>query len=449
MACRARADQQFARFARHFDVLEAVLARMLRALDRELAALGADRPAGRVYERCRELDRSLLTVTRTFEWYAGKYDQRLDERRAPVLAAADEIVRSCWSEPFAALGRQPPTGPLPYLEPRFDACATPRVSAPPDLRAPADAQVAEHVRELPIPTIALPNAATREAWWLVLAAHETGHHVQHDVIPGVVATSAALAEAADGSPGGDAELAEHWSLWGQEAFADAYSTLMVGPGAAWAVDELQHATPARLVTVPQPGDRYPPPAVRLALLGEVAGCAGMGVGALGAPRQCGPGCMAPGALGNTVSPAARDAVDRHLRVLPGIAALLGLSPDGTTLRQLSGMRPEWFAAKGRVAAWAAQLRADTPIIAPVNTRPAARLAIAAGVAAYERLVPAAAADPDPAGQLARLHHNLLEILPACGVPGVLAPPSPAAGVAALADRLATRLVQDSPRWDAA
>jgi hypothetical protein len=439
-----RADTRFARFASHFEVLDAVLARLLHALDQELAALRADRPAGRVYERCRELDRSLVTVTRTFEWYAGKYDQRLDEQRAPALAAADELVRSCWSEPFAARGRRPPTGPLSYLEPRFDAYATPRLSVPPDLRAPADARVAEHVRELPIPTIALPDVATREAWWLVLAAHETGHHVQHDVIPGVVAaTSMALADAAAASPDGGTELAGHWSVWGQEAFADAYSVLMVGPGAAWAVDELQYADPARLATVPQPGDRYPPPAVRLALLSEIADHAGMGVGARG-------GATAMRAwLRNldTVSPVAREAVDRQLRVLPRIAdALLGLSLDGTSLCQLSGLRPEWFAAKGRVAGWAAQLRTDVPVIAPVDTRPGARLVMAAGVAAYERLVAATAPDPDPAGQLARLHRNLLEILPACGPPGVLAPPPSAESVAALADRLANRLVRDPPAW---
>ena len=85
----------------------------------------------------------------------------------------------------------------------------------------------------------------------MLAAHETGHHVQHDLAPGLVATtqetlaekSARTAPTA-GRPGA------------QEVFADALATLTVGPAAALAVEELQYGErPA--VTVPSPGQRYP------------------------------------------------------------------------------------------------------------------------------------------------------------------------------------------------
>lgn len=126
-----RGDDRFARFRRHFDVLETVLSRMMDVLDEELLRRAADPDPGVVYEQCRDLDRSLLYVQRTFRWYAEKYDQRLDDRFTAVLRCADEVVRSCWSEPFEALRQPPPTGPLTYLEPRFDAFATPRVSPPP------------------------------------------------------------------------------------------------------------------------------------------------------------------------------------------------------------------------------------------------------------------------------------------------------------------------------
>ena len=271
---KRRDDDRFSRFVRHLDVLDAVLSRMLDALGRELASLAGARPAEVVYERCRELDGSLLVVARTFGWYAEKYDQRLDDRWAGVLRAADEIVRSCWTEPFAALRMAPPTGPLPYLDARFDAMATPRVSVPPDLRAPADALVAEYVRELPVPTIALPEVVRQEPWWLVLAAHETGHHVQRDLVPTLVADTRAAVAAAVGACAG-AGLADDWAGWAVEAFADTYSVLMVGAGAVWAIEELQLAEPARLVTAPAPGDRYPPPAVRLSLLGELCRAAGV------------------------------------------------------------------------------------------------------------------------------------------------------------------------------
>lgn len=107
---------------------------MLEALSGELTAIADGEPSGSVYERCGRLDSGLAIAVRLFEWYASKYDQRLDATRGKALAAADEIVRSCWSEPFSLLGRKPPTGPLAYLEPDFDAYATPRVSVPRDLQ---------------------------------------------------------------------------------------------------------------------------------------------------------------------------------------------------------------------------------------------------------------------------------------------------------------------------
>jgi hypothetical protein len=423
-----RHDDRFTRFAHHFDVLDTVLSRMIRRLEDELHGVAGQATAETVYERCRDLDGSLLVVQRAFGWYADKYDQRLDDRRADALRAADEIVRSCWTEPFAALRSRPPTGPLPYLDIRFDAFATPRVSVPPDLRAPADALVAEYVRELPIPTIALPEVAMREPWWLVLVAHETGHHVQQDLMPTLATdTRSALASAAG------AELADDWVGWSLEAFADAYSVLMVGQGAAWAIDELQLARPARLVSATRPGDRYPPPAVRLALLGEL--CRAAGIAQAAAP----PG--AADVLGwlralpeSTVGPAARSAVERHLAVVPAVAgALVELPVGGSTLRAVSGLRQEWFAGAGRVRGWSRQLRSPRPMLFPLGTRPAARLAIAAGVAVYT--------EPEAAGDLDRLRSNLLDVLPSCGARGVLAAPPPAADLRALADRLAARLVR--------
>jgi len=180
-------DPLFARFAYQLASLKPVIDRMLDSLEVAVTALPAE--VDTAYHQCRLIDRGVLAVQRTFDWYATKYDQRLDPESVKTLLAADEIVRSCWTQPFAALHLGRPAGPLVYLDTRFDAFATPRVSAPPDLRAPADAIIAEYIRELPIPTIALPAWATREAWWLVLAAHETGHLVQRDLSPGLEAAT--------------------------------------------------------------------------------------------------------------------------------------------------------------------------------------------------------------------------------------------------------------------
>jgi hypothetical protein len=420
-------DPLFGRFAYQLAVLRPVIDRMLEALEVAVTALPAQ--ADTAYHQCRLIDRGALAVQRIFDWYATKYDQRLDPGSAQVLLAADEIVRSCWTQPFAALRLSRPAGPLVYLDTRFDAFATPRVSVPPDLRAPADAIIAGYIRELPVPTIALPAWAAHEAWWLVLAAHETGHLVQRDLCPGLeAATRQALTDAVAGS-----DLSSAWSGWAMEAFADAYSVLMVGASAAWAIDELQHGTPADLVTVPKPGDRYPPAAVRLALLGELCHLAGVGGGW---PRATDLTAWLAGLDASAVSEGARTAVAAHLAVTPAAAgALIGLPVGGSTLLDVSGLKPAWFGAGSRMRRWIKDMALPSPSFGPVGDRPAARQGIAAGVLAW-----AGAQQGDGAAGI--IHGNLLDLLPACGEPGILAAPPEPSAVAAIASKLAARLLDD-------
>ena len=339
---------------------------MLDRLTGEMSAIGGDCPSAAVYERCARLDRSLAIAVRLFEWYSSRYDQRLDSELGPTLRAADEVVRSCWSEPFALLGRKPPTGPLVYLDAQFDAFATPRVSVPADLRAPSDALVADYVRELPVPTIALPGFAAREAWWLVLAAHETGHHIQKDLLPELEELTrerVAGAATAAGLP----DLAVQWAGWGLEAFADAYSTLMVGDAAAWAVDELQHAAPAKLFRLAPPGGRYPPPAIRLALLGECLRSVGTPDGW---PTSADTSASL-GALSDADLPAAtREAVRSQLAILPAVAsALIDLPLGGHRLRELGSVQPDLLTERQQLQGWAYRLAKPKPVLPPLNSRP--------------------------------------------------------------------------------
>ena len=414
---------------------------MLDALTGELGAIGSAGSSGAVYDRCGQLDKSLVTALRLFEWYSSKYDQRLNGELAPTLHAADEVVRSCWSEPFALLGRQPPTGPLVYLDGQFDAFATPRVSVPPDLRAPADSLVAAFVSELPIPAIALPDFASREAWWLALAAHETGHHVQKDLFPaqkekGLLpeleqATRDRLTEVAAAAPGG-------WPGWGMEAFADAYSVLMVGEAAAWAIDELQHSVPANLFRLAGRGSRYPPPAVRAALLGEC-------LRAMGVSSSWPTAAQAVARLDGLADPAVpgpvREVLAGQLAVVPAVAdALIDLPIGGHRLRELADVQPALLTKLAELRGWAGQLTQPNAVLPGLGEPAAARLVAAAGVAAYRQW----AGQPAAASILPVVQQNLLALLPACGPSGVLeAPPNPAE-VTALAGQLSQRLLREAP-----
>jgi hypothetical protein len=453
-------DDRYLRFAAHLATLDAVLHHMLDAVDAELQQIAAESlGTGERYERCRAADNRISLIRRTHEWYASKYDQRADARTESVLRSADEVIRSCWSEAFTAVGVQAPTGPLAYLEPRFDAGATPRVSVPPDLRAPDDQVVGEFVRELPIPVVALPDAAGWEPWWLVLAAHETGHHVQRDVDPALRAATAdallqATQPAADAGDEGTAVAAD-WQRWAMESFADAFAAFSVGSTGAWAVEELHHAAPYRLVTTPRPGDRYPPPAVRSALLGELA-------------RRAGAADPGPGAAeirlwldelpDAEVNPAARVAVARHLEVTPDVAAALAaIRVRDVSLPEVCGWTAQRFSAGGDVHTWADRLTRAAPIpVSVLSSRAAARLAVAGAVTAMRRLDGPRAAtgtsgeplEPDTPAREA-LRDRVLDVLPRCGPPGVLAG-GPAGDTASLDDvveRLTGRLLSVQPLDD--
>lgn len=442
--CAARTeDERFARFGPHLDVLHGVLRGMLDRIDAVLERVHDDAvrsPAGRdtgvIYHRCTVIDERTSLAGRVFDWYAPKFDQRLDPALADILLAADEVIRSCWAAPFGATGLRRPTGPLAYLDPRFDALATPRSSVPSDLRAPGDELVGDYVAELAIPVVALPAIAAAEPWWLALAAHETGHHVQLDLASGLVAeTRAALLRAA-AEPPGEADLAPFWVGWAWEVFADAFAVLAVGPAAAWAVEELQHGPPAALTRRPRAGDRYPPPAVRTALLGELARCAGV--------AEPGPGASdvvawLDGLPDGAVPSRAAETIRALLAVAPQVAAaLMDLSVDGVRLDRLSGALPGFAAG---VDAWSDQLVGTSPVIPGRSDGAAARIGVAAAVAAFRRASESATDRPVAGQQMRLLAANVPAVLKTCGPPGTLAG-APVVDVAALAARLADRLLPD-------
>lgn len=414
------ADPAFARFTGHFEAFGRVLGGLLDRLDEELARVSPAAGSGSVYDRCRALEEGLLVVRRAAQWYIERYDQRLDDRWAGVLAAADEVVRSCWQEAFERSGSTPPAGPLLFVDPRWGACANLRTAVPPDLRGPADGVLTDLLAALPVPTIALPPACGSWSWWLVLAPHETGHHVMHDV--------AGLAAEARGCLAGavPAEDAGRWLGWSDEVFADAYAAAMIGEAAGWGIGELEFGPPARLARVPEAGDRYPPPLVRVALIDEVATRVATGRGA-------GSAAAAADWLAGQSLPAPNKAVvGACLAATPAVAAALASLLSGASDNERSR---SWFADGGRVDDWARQLLDGDPHLYPHGNRPAARLALAAGLAAYRGLGPALPGDE----RVAALHDTLVAALRRCGPAGVLAPGASAAPVDAVVHEFGDRL----------
>jgi hypothetical protein len=415
-----RVDPRFQRFGAHFDFLEPALITTIGLVRTRLTEPGETLP-GDTYERCRQIERALLMIQRLFEWYAEKYDQRRHPRFAGVLAAADEVVRSCWAPPFAQLGLSRPTGPLTYVAPRWGACALIRRATPSALKQDTSEVVRHLVRELPVPIVAIGEAAVAQGWWLTLIAHEVGHHLEHDLESGLAErVVTAVAQAAGPDLGGV------WSSWSGELFADVYAAVTTGDATAWALHELEYATPAELFGTAGPGG-YPPPAVRLAVTGE-------------AVRRLGHAGWAPDAEQVRAwwqqAAGARPAITGdHLTVAPAVAeSLLTLPVHGRQLPELAGHQQKWFRPGGRVANWAEELTAERPELYPRDGPESARLAVAAGVRAYRD---AARTGADQT-VVDRLHDNLVSAVSAAGPGGVLAGPAglsadPVAAAAAYAE----------------
>jgi hypothetical protein len=417
----------------HIDRLTALTQDLIGKLIASTNAIDQNTDITTVYQQCRRQDERLLHVRRLWRWYADKLDQRAgfnDQNAAEkgdtasALRAADELIWSCWKTAFQAFGYKTlPAAPIPYLAPQFSASATPRSNPPPDLRPGKDDLLIEHVQRLPLPVIALPPICQRRPWWLVIAAHEAGHHVQFE-IPGLEKATQDAVTAAVDDP-------RPWLPWCRELFADACAVLLAGPAVTWAIAELEAANPPDVC----PSPSYPPPAIRLAVAHSVAEKAkitpnttgGASAGARTSPLQ--------GSLATSIDPVAE--------------ALLGLRPaGGPELRALANSTAKAY-ARGTIAAWQQDLlSASEPI--PVRKLEAARFCTAGSVAAWQQLAryqEAEAGEPvdreSDDARVAHLARQVLAVLPDCAEPGTRAAPADF-DAATLADSIFRDLLADVP-----
>jgi hypothetical protein len=321
-------------------------------------------------------------MRRVWTFFRSRFDQRDDPRFKPLLAAADEVVWSCFAGPFRLTNQAVPSAPLAYVEDRFSPFAIPRVNRPPDLRLDIDAAfLADFLTALPIPVLGLPPATVEQPWELVFVGHEAGHHVQFDLVAGAgLDTAFATQLAARLEQAHGAAAARRWAPWHREIFADAWSVMTMGPAALLAFIELEEGVDARLL---QRHPDYPPPVVRMALMHALSSQLGMSADpALGA--------LDPNAF-MAGTPVVADGIDLRaelaadLKVVPTVATLLAADEIvfGQTLPALAGWPLEDPSLR-TVDDWRRDFRgANLP--APVEVLEAARVATSGAVWAWSDL----------------------------------------------------------------
>jgi hypothetical protein len=404
---RRRDADTFEQYATQLDTLERTLLPLFAQVAADVEAARTLTSTGALYERCRENERRIVFLEHYWSYFRAKWDQR-DGGQGDVLRAADEVVWSCYAGAFAEAEEDPAAAPLPYLEPYFTPRAIPRVDPPPDLKA-SDALLQPALRVLPLPTVGLPPVTFARPWWLIFLAHETGHHVQHDLAGRTLRTAfGALLEGAAGrAPGSSPSL---WRGWNEELFADAFSVLSTGPAAAWAMGELLETTGEGMLTSRDP--RYPPPIVREAVMAGVLEAAGLAHGS-GVPAYAAPAVEDVEIDGDGDAP--RAAAHAALSALEPVAAAIVIEPIAgeEPLPALCAWRATRFGLDGDVAWWRDQFLGEADPVPPAGPDVrSARLAVAGAVAAWQEL--AADVDESRLGERTEeLARRVRTVLPDC------------------------------------
>jgi hypothetical protein len=279
--CRRDLDK-LDQYATQLNVLQVALLGPLDELRSLVGGPVAGQATGRVFAACRANDTRVELVRRVFTYYRAKFDQHDDATLGPVLRAADEVIWSCWAEPFRNSARPGlPAAikpvPLPYIEPQYSPEAIPRQEPPADLVAERDdAILTKYLERLPIPVVALPAVCADDPWWLVYVGHEVGHHLQFDLSDswGLVKAFGELVETT--TRAARAPSPSKWRSWAPEIFADIFSVHAMGAAAVFGIVQLELNDEEKM----RAGKfKYPPPLVRLQILATVADRLGLDVSA--------------------------------------------------------------------------------------------------------------------------------------------------------------------------
>lgn len=423
---RRRKLDAHAQYKTQLTAIKQVIGRSFGLMREQLDGISDTAGMAETYEVCLRVDRQLVWVRRFWDYFRGMWDQRDDSETGRVLAAADEIVWSCFVQPLQGKGQDPRPAPLPFIAAEFSPQAIPRSQPPQSLR-PSDELLWKVLDELPVPVVGLPRLCIDSPWWMVLIAHELGHQVARELgdaqFRAVVATAAAEAAASAG-----VVADEKWSVWAHELFADAFAGAQIGAAHLGALAELELGTGSALLR-PAPG--YPPGIVRQALAAELLRCLGLEDSEM---TPCPPALPdLDGSIGEVED---RERAKALLAIAPAIARALACEPlvADRDLRSLAGFARGQLSRCGAVGQWQRQF-AGAAEVRPKETSEAARLATAGAFSEWAE----AMSEPDQdkrRERMDRLRARMLEVVPNCRMPGTRAAATPGPEIADLADRIA-------------
>ncbi len=311
-----------------------------------------------VYDLCREYDLAILWLQKLWEYLKEKFIQRNEgdgnQELADLLKSADEVVWSCFHAVLnKALGPHG-TAPLTYVEPEYSP-ATIQIDEPlpVNLTLTADLDfLNELLQSLPIPVLRLPPSCIAAPWWLVLVAHEVGHHVQYalDLVSYFREGMAAAAEAQGFT---EEDAADSWGRWGEEIFADFFSLMMMGQWALRAIAELEIGSNKAMV---ERKSTYPSPVIRLAFMKRVANELGLDT----QPALLG---LDLKAIADTDAIASQD----YKVVEHAVSFALQPLPKFGGLKELCSFDKATFADGDKVSGWSATLSAKGELLVDANT----------------------------------------------------------------------------------
>jgi len=384
-----RGKDRFHQYYSQLNTLDSVLSTAWDVLKSELQPITASRPTSDVYASCRGVDLGMAFLRRVWNYYRNKFDQRDDPDLRGVLAAADDIVWSCYAQGFRTLKIPHKTAPLPYIEPKYSPQAFTRNARPFELQSDAPL-LRQVIKEMPIPVVSLPPVCVDAPWWLIYLGHEVGHHVQVDLAeelgtPEEFRERVEHAAATLRDPRFDEETAQKWGGWAQEIFADAFSVCMMGQWAVWAMTELEIDEERTML---KRKTRYPSPLVRLALLGRLADELGGGAaGGKAVLRDYGldPEQAVQSKEGSETDPNGelRQLAAFDMKIMPKVTDAIISQPLASKriFQELWAWNAEDFAQKGKVNNWAQGLRGKADLFLETNLR-ASRLMVSSAAAAW-------------------------------------------------------------------